>query len=541
MTLAQMATRIVGKLQLTTDPTALPFCKESIKYRYDVIYDAFDWKDARINATLDYPAGIGPFVTEDDMVEHSTQTLPDEIGRVIAVKLRGDDTFLEPIDSTQLVQASGSTFTDLGTPTMYEELTAYVDDPFDPPARYVHRLRLYPAPIGDVSVRIIGKRVRPELEDDTAPIIRGIDQALLAFAESDMLERMRQYGKAEKKVQEGSALLELAKKVEIEQSNRPRRTKALTVSGNSLAELADSVSAKCGTYDFESQILIKHFIRRNYQMAWDCHLWKESIVVASVASDGDNLVLPHYFDRVISLRVDPSLGQLSNVDANYLFQTQPSIFEETSGIQAQWVYMAPVGVAVLPPGGEKLQLVSASNDDLTPVFVRGEWGGKEWTETVTLTGTAPVETEFLYDVPLTIAKRITNGRITVTGYTSTVELQTLNADERERKHIRLWLLPSNAEGTTCLVLGKRKITPLVSDEDTPMLRDIQGVLIESSAADMFMKLEKYDAATDCRNRAAAALKILQDMEAKQGASQQRVVPSVEPYSGYSEIDWIVAK
>jgi hypothetical protein len=47
------------------------------------------------------------------------------------------------------------------------------------------------------------------VRDNDGPMIRGSDNALLAFGLADMLERERQYGKAQAKVAEGQSLLQL--------------------------------------------------------------------------------------------------------------------------------------------------------------------------------------------------------------------------------------------------------------------------------------------------------------------------------------------
>ncbi len=133
--------------------------------------------------------------------------------------------------------------------------------------------------------------------------------------------------------------------------------------------------------------------------------------------------------------------------------------------------------------------------------------------------------------------------MTVTGETSGVQLVRILAAERERKHMRIWLQPT-PEATVCLVLGKRNIKPLVQNEDTPLLRDIQGILIAAASADMFAKMGKDKSASDAREEADSALKIMVDLETNQGAYSACVVPDVEPYgydNGYYSNNWIVAK
>lgn len=56
------------------------------------------------------------------------------------------------------------------------------------------------------------------VRDSDAPMIRGSDNALIAFAQADMLERERQYAKAQAKVAEGQALLTLMLAAETQQN-----------------------------------------------------------------------------------------------------------------------------------------------------------------------------------------------------------------------------------------------------------------------------------------------------------------------------------
>lgn len=74
------------------------------------------------------------------------------------------------------------------------------------------RLRLLRAKAADAttteSLLIYGKRnLAPLVDDYSAPQISQIDDVLIALATADMLERERQYGKAQLKVQEGNSLL----------------------------------------------------------------------------------------------------------------------------------------------------------------------------------------------------------------------------------------------------------------------------------------------------------------------------------------------
>ena len=302
--------------------------------------------------------------------------------------------------------------------------------------------------------------------------------------------------------------------------------------------MADAVCARCGTFALDNVILAKDFLRRAYSMVWDSYLWPKSAVAAYVTSDGEQIVLPAVFGQAIAVRSADNYN-LGPTEISLYFQITPTIFEQT-GIPLTFTELAPCAVSVLPPGREKLQLVSSSASDIGNVAIRGESSGAEVNETVTLTGTTPVTTANLYDVPLTVAKGITVGALTVVGYTSTTALLVLPANEGERKHVRLWVHPANPGiSSTVMVLGKRKIVPLLTDEDTPLLPNISQILIDAACADMFSKLGKPAESAESQKKAGEALKVLIDLETRQAARHRRVVPVVTDRGWYGDdMDWM---
>lgn len=80
------------------------------------------------------------------------------------------------------------------------------------------RIRLLPIPSADVSLRALVKLKPQELTDDNdEPQINGIENCLMAFAQHDMLQRARQYGKAQAVVGEAVELLGQLKRVAVVQ------------------------------------------------------------------------------------------------------------------------------------------------------------------------------------------------------------------------------------------------------------------------------------------------------------------------------------
>lgn len=111
-------------------------------------------------------------------------------------------------DSVQVANVSGS--------------SVYYMQPTETRTQFA-RVRLFQVPEwGDgsaVSFLVLGKARLSGYEDDAAePMIRGSDNCLIAYATGDMLERGRQYGKAQLKFQEGGAMLQQMISVDVAQS-----------------------------------------------------------------------------------------------------------------------------------------------------------------------------------------------------------------------------------------------------------------------------------------------------------------------------------
>ena len=517
MNLTEIVDYVCAKVQ-KTDANSKTICATFVNARYRMIADAYLWTDTKQIYGTAIAASFSTLIRLESTVNRVISVLYD-VGTPRA-------RFLDTTEAAFMIQAfPKQLFTEPGQPKYYEETTD---------KNLGHIVRLYPPPNEDAQVYILAKRILPELEQPTDQLaIRNIDNCLIAFVTADMLEFLRQYGKAEEKVKEATALLESAKALETQQSNRPRQTKTLTVAGNSLSEMRDAVCALTGQWSPEMTILVDEFLRRNYQVVYDACNWSETAVLVRISTDGEQAVLPEYVGRIQSIRAGSQWYSLTPVDQSLFFATYPAIFDQT-GEPIAFSYLTPCAVKKLPTQNERLVITSSStDDDGVQLFIKGETLGTEASESPVL----PVDpTEHTYDCPLTISKPITVGDVSVRGESTGTLYQTLLAAERERKHIRLWLRPPNASSLNLLALGKRKMHPLVTDEDTPLLRDIQNVLINAAAADMFVKLGNNDAATAAKAKADAALKTMIDLEQSQSAQSQRVIPYVEPMSYAYETD-----
>ncbi len=202
MTLADYSTYICSRLN-QSDAITVGLCKQFVQRRYQMIWDARNWRDALKNVAASLTDTVNGLLA-----------FPAGIDRIVAIRGNGNH-ILVPIDSPQAMQLSPTVFEQMDDPMAYEEFTD------DSKARMI---RFLPIPKITTPLLIVGKRLLVNLENDTdVPLLRGIDNAIISFATADMLERQRQYGKAQAKVQEASAMLQEMIDVETKQSgNMPR-------------------------------------------------------------------------------------------------------------------------------------------------------------------------------------------------------------------------------------------------------------------------------------------------------------------------------
>jgi hypothetical protein len=543
MNLGSMSSFICNELGLYDD-TSIALCRSFLDKEYRVLWDKYPWQDTSGYASVEVPSGVRIVDYPDDMDRIITlratngafgppPTLPpdepDDPAAPPPTLL--DSRFLDPVSSDFLMEAEPTIFEDRGYVKYYEEVGTA-------PQR---QIRLYPIPTVGTTLLFSGKMICPGLSNPSdVSAIRNIDNVLIAYAYFDMLQRQRQYAKAEQKRKEAQELEANAWNLEQQQANKPRKTKTTTVAGNSLAEMTDAVCMICGQWTPDYRLIIKEFLRRNYGALYDVFLWPESVLAVRVPYTGEQVIMPHYVDKVLGVRGTTDF-RLFPADGVLFLDLTPRIFDEI-GDPIGYTTLTPVAVSTLPRTTTPLVFASTSAVDRGKVFIRGEIiaGGSEVCEEITLNGTAQVTTHTAYDIPLTIAKDITYGDVTVNASINVdltaLSLEVIPAGQREVKHQRIWLLPApDASKLTeddpafhILVLAKRLIRPLLTDQDTPIITGAQQVLIHAAAADLFRKLKDNDSATAMQAKADGAMKALIAKNTDQAASSPRFVPEIEP-------------
>ena len=163
-------------------------------------------------------------------------TLPVTAGAVYEIEpgvneggntlVNGTESIAMTTGTSLVVTAQGATLVFQGSPTVgtalnatVNQLSALVTVPAAAlAAKKRQRIRFMEIPTARTTVRILGKRVCPTFTaDNDEPAISGVSNCLLAFALADMLQWLRQYGKAQAVQQEGVALLDQLKTLETVQ------------------------------------------------------------------------------------------------------------------------------------------------------------------------------------------------------------------------------------------------------------------------------------------------------------------------------------
>jgi hypothetical protein len=209
LTLADYVNFITPKVG-QTDTVSRGLCREFIKHRYRMIYDMRNWKDALVLKT-------GLSVTTTGVMDY-----PADVERIVAIRSTGTH-MLTPTDSAFIMLQDPALFEQTGDPLSWEdyyEPSASQDNP----GAGTHKIRVFPTPQVTTAIILQGKRIFDQLvQDSDSPALRNIDQALIAFGTADMLQRQRQYAKAQAVLQEAAAALDGMVRAETERAGHQVR------------------------------------------------------------------------------------------------------------------------------------------------------------------------------------------------------------------------------------------------------------------------------------------------------------------------------
>ena len=296
-----------------------------------------------------------------------------------------------------------------------------------------------------------------------------------------------------------------------------------------LKDMADHVCSVTGLADAASVALAKQFLRRRYQMVYDAQLWDDAKLVIALGVTRPEVILPNWVDRVLAVK---TAGQGGSEIIPEAIETQWKVSPEdfdAQGTVVSFSEMPPVATHT-HPDGLALRVVSTNPGDTGQVRIRGMESGLEVEETITLSGTSAVASQFLYDEVVSLSKSATVGSVIVQTSAGD-EVQVLLARETERKHPRLRLVRDFADDALLLhILVKRTCVPLVHDHDTPALSAVDNLLIAHGIADMWERLRQTAKAQIKTQEAAALMSALMQRELNQKTRVVRLVPEISEYA-----------
>ena len=164
MNLDQMARFITNELGLF-DATSIALAKSFLNKEYTTLWDKYPWGDANGygsaqvltgDSVVDYPAGMDRIIT----LRASTGETSSPPGPVIGPADTApalDSRFLDPVDSTFLIESDPAIFEERGYVKYYEEIGNATQ----------RQIRLYPIPNWGTTLFFFGKMICPGLVADT--------------------------------------------------------------------------------------------------------------------------------------------------------------------------------------------------------------------------------------------------------------------------------------------------------------------------------------------------------------------------------------
>ena len=195
MTRLEIAQFVANKLQ-KSDAGSLAILKTFIDRRYDMIWNSGLWRETL--GTTSYPVAIDV----NEVTLSSTVHFP--------VSAAWDNNEIAPTNLDTVFRIDPELLSQSGTPVQFLVL------PNDSSGNAV--IQLIKKPDTAKTLLVLGKLKVVALTDSDSPKINGIDNALIAFVEGDMLQHTRQYGKAQVMQQEAAAQLAICRDLETSQS-----------------------------------------------------------------------------------------------------------------------------------------------------------------------------------------------------------------------------------------------------------------------------------------------------------------------------------
>jgi hypothetical protein len=259
---------------------------------------------------------------------------------------------------------------------------------------------------------------------------------------------------------------------------------------------------------------------------------------AIVDSLADEMVCPQKFETILGVSYNEQ--NLLPTQLITQFMTNPDSFKADAD-SAQFSVIDSSGINFNPNYGAIEFMSSDSSDNGKQITIVGELAGQELTmqkETVTLSSS--VLTNEPWSAIHSLSKETTTGYVQVRNPLKTSDYFFWPEWENVSKFQRVKFFErpryDAASPVNLYIVGKKKIQPMVSDYDTPMVAGIDNVLIHFATGDMLKRSRQFGKAQLEIQQANGLMQVARDQENNQSAKEVRLIPDVYGM-GYTRNDF----
>ena len=225
MTLTELADQITTKMS-DTDSASVTTCKQFINNRYRMMFQSSLWTNSMGVVSTAVAAEDEIITLSDDPTifyyptSATTASSAPKLDFIVAVRF----TETGKLDGLECVGGSWVQFFQLD-PNMWNNTsdrrsTPQNFVPLPPDASGYCRIKPIATPKNAGTLYALGKLKFVAMGDADSPIINGAENALLAYAAGDMLERSMQYQKAQTKFSEAANLLQICRDLDNVQQDK---------------------------------------------------------------------------------------------------------------------------------------------------------------------------------------------------------------------------------------------------------------------------------------------------------------------------------
>jgi len=225
MTLSELADQITTKLS-DTDAASVATCKKFLNNRYRMLFESALWTNSMGTVSTAVTAEDEVITLSDNPTvfyyptSSTVSATAPKLDFIVAIRFTetGKD------DGLELVGASWMQFFQLD-PNQWNDTsqrraipTNFV--PLPPDGSGNCRIKPIPTPKTAGTLFALGKLKFVAMGDSDSPVVLGAENALLAYAEADMLERAMQYQKAQVKFGEAANMLQICRDLDNVQQDK---------------------------------------------------------------------------------------------------------------------------------------------------------------------------------------------------------------------------------------------------------------------------------------------------------------------------------